>query len=131
VWRVVMLAALASAQTMSARACPTSHFARFDFGRPSGIKYTGTEEVKYFIGKALTFRLTPTEPTALIRVLKEYGKTESTADHLVPRLPDLVVMRVPPTGDCTFYMLSEGDVGVFAYYEKDDVLWLVWESGPF
>jgi hypothetical protein len=110
-------------------ACSIPRPAQFEYNREQAENIQGTEKLRYFIGEVVLFSPKSDAPEAWIRVMRDYGSPDHSRT-MVTGLPKLAVMKVKPAGGCTWYDLKQGDIGVFAAFEENDLLWLAWKQGP-
>ena len=99
-------------------------FFAFNAGQPGS--YKGYEKLRYFIGEVIEFNPQEKSPIATMRVLRDYGAADFST-KMVLMLPPIAIMKVNPFDTtCGPYELKNGDIGVFASYEKGGELWLAW-----
>jgi hypothetical protein len=103
-------------------------FEAFEYDYGQAANYKGPEKLRYFIGEVVTFNSKSAAPEAYVKVMREYALPEISTE-LVTALPRLATMKVKPVGPCVHYNLNEGDIGVFASYEENGVLWLASRTG--
>jgi hypothetical protein len=112
----LMLLALAQS---SAFACGTASVSNYDYGPGArASSYPGEEKVSYFIGQIEELvQGAGSGWRADIRILKEYGPSHFNS------LPTTAEFAVAFAG-CSGFSLTKGQIGVFAFFEKEGVKYL-------
>jgi hypothetical protein len=112
--------------TPCAHACQNLRRAFFEFKIGQLGEYKGSEKLRYFIGQVVVFDRYAEQPHATVRVIRDYGASEFSS-KMELLLPKVASMKLEPFNTtCGPYELREGDIGVYAAYEKGDELWLAW-----
>jgi hypothetical protein len=114
------------AMTSSGHACPNLRRAFFEFKKDEIGEYKGGEKLRYFIGEVIVFYRKDKQPHALLRVIRDYGASGFSAKlgFAMPKVASMKIVEFDTT--CGGYELREGDIGVYAAYEKGGELWLAW-----
>jgi hypothetical protein len=127
--RATISLVMATSLVSHGHACPTAYTALFELGLGWARQKEGTEPLRFFIGEVIVFNTKIDQPTVMMKVLRDYSAPGSSS-KLGLAMPQVANMKIKPIDRCTRYELAEGQVGVYAAYEKDGELWLAWRAGP-